>query len=96
MRRSREEWRDLVAGQEGSGLSVSEFCRREKTTENSFYRWRRAFAEEAELSFVPVAVVDPRRIEVELPCGATIKIAADRDSLREVFSALLSIESNEA
>ena len=96
MRRTREEWRDLVDRQRGSGLSVSEFCRREETTENSFYRWRRAFAEEAESSFVPLTVVELRRIEVELPCGATVKIAADRDSLQRVFAALLSIESSDA
>jgi transposase-like protein len=96
MRRTRAQWRDVVDRQRSSGLSVSEFCRREKTTENSFYRWRRIFAEEAESSFVPVAVVDHREVEVGLPCGATVKITADRELLREVFAALLSVEANDA
>lgn len=96
MRRTREEWRDLVRRQRESGLSISEFCRREKTTEGSFYRWRRTFGEEGEPSFVPLTVVESRRVEVDLPCGATIKIAADQESLRQVFAALLSVEANDA
>ena len=96
MRRTREEWRELVDRHLQSGLSISEFCRREQTTENSFYRWRRVFTQEKETPFVPLAVVDRRRVEVELPCGATIKVAADRESLREVFAALLSIGANNA
>ena len=51
VRRTRDEWRDVVARQKQSGLSISEFCRREALTENSFYRWRRVLADEVETSF---------------------------------------------
>ena len=96
MRRTRDEWRVLVRRQEQSGLSVAEFCRREQTTENSFYRWRRVLADQAEATFLPLTVVESRRVGIELPCGATVKIAADRQSLREVFAALLSVEVGDA
>jgi len=96
MRRDWGEWRDLVERQRRGGLSVAEFCRREDISANSFYRWRRIFADEAEASFVRVAVVQQRPIEVALPCGATVHVAADRDVLRELFAALSSVEANDA
>ena len=39
-RRSRSEWRSLLAKFGGSGLSVEAFCRREAISAASFYRWR--------------------------------------------------------
>lgn len=96
-RRSREEWFELLRRQERSGDSVAEFCRQNKLTENSFYRWRRLLSEEEDTAkFVPVTVVGARTVELELPCGATVRLAADRDGLREVFAALLSVESSDA
>jgi len=35
-------WREKIAEQAGSGLSVSAYCRREGLSANSFYGWRRA------------------------------------------------------
>jgi hypothetical protein len=39
-RRSRQEWRTLLAKFDGSGLSVDTFCRRESISAASLYRWR--------------------------------------------------------
>ena len=39
-RRSRSEWRSLLAKASGSGLGVEAFCRREGISAASFYRWR--------------------------------------------------------
>ena len=39
-RRSRSEWRSLLARFGGSGRSVEAFCRREAISVASFYRWR--------------------------------------------------------
>ena len=39
-RRSRREWRSLLAKFGGGGLSVEVFCRREAISAASFYRWR--------------------------------------------------------
>jgi transposase-like protein len=93
MRRTRDDWLDLVTRQAGSGLSVAEFCRRHELLQNSFYRWRRVLADEVESSFVPLAITDSRSIEIELPCGAILKVSANRGTLGEVFAALLSIEA---
>ncbi|HEX4000847.1 MAG TPA: hypothetical protein VHX65_20030 [Pirellulales bacterium] len=38
-------WREALAQFGGSGLSVREFCRREKLGEPLFYAWRRTIAE---------------------------------------------------
>ena len=95
-RRTRDEWRELVDRQRESGLSVSEFCRREQTTENSFYRWRRRLTEEVETRFVPLSITQRATVDIELPCGATVKVATDRQSLQEVFAALLSFEAPDA
>jgi putative transposase len=40
VRRGREGWQALLAGFEGSGLSAQAFCRRERISSASFYRWR--------------------------------------------------------
>lgn len=34
-------WRERVASQRGSGLSIVEFCRREKISAATFYAWKR-------------------------------------------------------
>lgn len=39
-RRSRQEWRALLAKLDGSGLGVAAFCRREAISAASLYRWR--------------------------------------------------------
>ncbi len=39
-RRSEQTWRDFVAQQVGSGLSVQAFCGREHLNVNTFYGWR--------------------------------------------------------
>jgi hypothetical protein len=44
-RRSRSEWRSLLAKFGGSGLSVETFCRREAISAASFYRWRSQLGE---------------------------------------------------
>ena len=39
-RRSVEVWRELVARQDRSGLSVQAFCRQERLSAWTFYGWR--------------------------------------------------------
>jgi len=36
-----DEWRQRVKRQRESGLSIAEFCRREKVSAHSFYGWKR-------------------------------------------------------
>jgi hypothetical protein len=57
-------WRDVVARQTVSGLSVRAFCSREQLRESAFYAWRRTIRERdgdvqrASPAFVP-AVIKP-------------------------------------
>jgi hypothetical protein len=37
----REEWRKRIEGQQQSGLTVANFCRRESVSQATFYLWRR-------------------------------------------------------
>lgn len=40
IRRSEATWRELCSRQAASGLTASEFCRREGINKNVFHRWR--------------------------------------------------------
>lgn len=42
-KRPRSEWRQVVNDWKESGLSVSEFCRRQGLQEGRFYSWRKRF-----------------------------------------------------
>lgn len=44
-RRSRREWRSLLAKFDDSGLSIDAFCRREAISAASLYRWRNLLSE---------------------------------------------------
>jgi transposase-like protein len=90
---ARRRWRELLAEQQRSGLSVAEFCRRREVSENSFYYWRRRLLEEgapqAE-AFMPLTVVGTASVEIELPCGAVVRVpASDERSLRTALSTLM-------
>jgi hypothetical protein len=37
----REQWRQRIERQRGSGLSIAEFCRREGVSQASFHGWKR-------------------------------------------------------
>ena len=95
-------WRDRLKRHAASGLSVREFCGREKLAESAFYAWRRIVAErdgevmtrQRASTFVPLSVIEPSSretaIEIELAGGRKLRlpsaIAAQR--LAEVVHAL--------
>ncbi len=47
-RRSRNEWRSLLARIRGSGLGIEAGCRREGISEASYYRWRSQLTDEVD------------------------------------------------
>ena len=73
-------WRQILAKQAASGLSVREFCRRQKLTEASFYFWRRTIAERDGKGDRPVTerptlpTFLPVRVSDEAPSTALISI----------------------
>lgn len=94
----RELWRQRVAQQMTSGLSVREFCREHKLTDHAFYWWRhRLNAAEPPLRFAlvdtaaPTVVSGPTsepRLELFLHSGERLCIPADADTLRLVLKTL--------
>ncbi len=52
VRRSKGEWCSLLSRFEPSGLGVSAFCKRERVSEASFYRWRGLLNEDGDSGFV--------------------------------------------
>jgi transposase len=79
-------WREALRRQAVSGLSVREFCGREKLAESAFYAWRRVVAErDAERTtkgqtsaFVPLTVIESAwqeaAIEIELASGRRLRL----------------------
>jgi hypothetical protein len=98
MSRTQEErrglWRQLIARQEQSGLSVRAFCDQQRTSEHSFYQWRKRLAAEVPVKF---ALVETNRsapvvvgVEVALATGERLRIAPGTDAatLRLTLSVL--------
>lgn len=88
-------WRQFIAQQQQSGLSVAAYCQQQGTTEQSFYSWRKRLAQQLPVKF---ALVEPSRtatvtsvdLEVVLASGERLRIAAGADisTLRVVLTAL--------
>ena len=94
-------WRETIKHQTASGLSVREFCRRERLTETSFFSWRRTIRQrdaEQEPSdgpaFVPAVVTSTSSAEtsilLELTSGNTLKLPQSISAARlaELVQAL--------
>lgn len=91
---SREQWQGWVAEQAESGLSVTAFCLSREIPAQSFYVWRRKLAnkttsESLAGSFVSVSFRGLGQVEIDLPCGAVIRVPPDESSIRRVIDALL-------
>jgi hypothetical protein len=90
-------WRRVVDRQEESGLSVLAFCRQEKLSAHSVYKWRRRFAGGPRVKFAMVKVSPEIRppnanagLELVLPGGERVRIfgGVDATILRTVLAAL--------
>jgi len=88
-------WRQLIAKQEQSGVSVRAFCQQHRTSEYSFYHWRKRLREELSMKF---ALVETSRsaptagatVEVMLTTGERLRIVpgVEAATLRLVLSVL--------
>jgi transposase-like protein len=78
-------WGRLIAEHEQSGLSVRAFSKQHRTSEHSFYQWRKRLREQLPLKF---ALVETNRsapaavaaVEVMLPSGERLRIAPGIDA----------------
>jgi len=84
-------WRQIVARQEKSGLSVKAFCRQESLCAHTLYFWRRKLGPSQSPSFAVVNVTAPSApLEVILAGGDRLQIPAGMDAgtLRTVVAIL--------
>jgi len=91
----RDQWLAWVAEQAESGLSVQQFCTERQISVASFYGWRRKVLgkqDSRSAAFVSVLVArEPSRLEIELPCGAMLRVPHDDNALRQVLRVLLEL-----
>ena len=96
-------WRELVEGQQRSGVSIRQWCHRHGVSEPSFYFWRRELAHGSTgPQIVPVEVsptspISNADLEIELPGPVIVRVRAgcDAELLRQTL-ALLSGDGQEA
>jgi putative transposase len=62
-RRSESAWREIVARQQQSGLTVTEFCKREGLTAASLYGWRVRLRQAATGKKTSQTIFDRDRVE---------------------------------
>src|SRR5580658_2366321 len=91
----REFWRQLIAAQQQSGMSVRGFCQQRRTSEYSFYHWRKRLAEQLPMKFalVETSQSSPAAVavlEVILTSGERLRIVPGIDAftLRQMLSVL--------
>ena len=92
-----DQWRERIAEQERSGVSVRLFCRERGLTEYSFYAWRRRLRQQDPVRFALVERGTARHesaieanLELLLATGDRLRISAgvDAATLRTVIDAL--------
>ena len=88
----RQEWAARLQRFQQNPSSVEAFCRHEGVSSASFYLWKRRLAAEptpAAPTFVPLTVAHTPPsppVEVTFPNGIVIRVPADAQSLRTLFS----------
>jgi transposase len=91
--KKRHQWRQRIAEQARSGLSVRRFCQKQGLRETSFYWWRRRLRKQEPVRFALVER-EPARpetaLELVLRGGDRLRISAgvDAATLRTVLEAL--------
>ena len=92
-----DQWRERIAEQERSGLSVRRFCKEQGLTEYSFYAWRKRLRKKEPVRFALVERGTARQepameagLELVLASGERLRISTgvDATTLRTVLEAL--------
>ena len=92
-----EYWRERIAAQERSGLSVQQFCKEQGLNNPSFYYWRKRLRQQTPVQFALVETGGTPQhrssehcLELVLPTGERLRIGAGVDAvaLRTVLEAL--------
>jgi hypothetical protein len=93
-----DEWRERIADQERSSLSVKQFCHEHGLAECSFYSWRKRLRHTEPVRFAVVESVPQQEraagadLELMLSSGERLRISSGVDgaTLRTVLEALRS------
>lgn len=92
-----DQWRERLAAQKRSGLSVKQFCKEQGLTEYSFYAWRKRLRGEGPVRFAlvdrggsPQEAATEASLELVLTTGERLRIGAgvEAATLRTVLDAL--------
>jgi hypothetical protein len=92
-----EYWRERIAAQERSGLSVQQFCKEQGLNNPSFYYWRKRLRRQTPVRFALIETgAAPQHtyaepcLELVLPTGERLRISAgvNAAALRTVLEAL--------
>src|SRR5882672_584349 len=90
-----DQWRDWIAEQERSGLSVRRFCKEQGLAEHSFYAWRKRLRKQGPVRFAlvergPARHEQESALELVLASGERLRIGAgvDGTTLRTVMEVL--------
>src|SRR5262245_60879082 len=92
-----DQWRERIAEQKRSGLSVKQFCKQRGLTDYSFYTWRKRLGQQQPMRFALVETGSMRQqsatealLELVLATGERLRISAGVDSkaLRTVLEVL--------
>jgi len=95
-RTKADQWRERIAKQERTGVSVKQFCKQQGLTEYSFYAWRKRLRRQVPVRFALVergmlpGPSTETSLELVLTSGERLRIAAgvDAATLRTVLEAL--------
>lgn len=95
---NKDQWRERIAEQERSGVSVRQFCQAQGIGEHLFYYWRKRLREQQQPMRFALVERGPTRqeaaseasLELVLVSGERLRIAAGVDAitLRMVLTAL--------
>jgi hypothetical protein len=97
-----DQWRQIIDGQQGSGITVAAYCLERGITQGSFYTWKKRLRLPAKPNRLPqpafVEVKPPSAaagggIEICLPAGRCLlaRRGFDRELLIELIRTLESI-----
>ncbi len=80
IRRSEEQWRQLLAAQESSGKTQEEYCRSAGISKTTFWKWSRRLKARTAAQFIELSPAanlgsaKAARVEVEIAGGITLRI----------------------
>ena len=86
MKKTREQWKEVIEDQKASGLSIEKYCQQSHICVSSFYKYKSLIIKE-ESSFLPVVVdKDDEMIDCEIDHH---HISCSKQHVRVILESLL-------